>query len=178
MRGRQCSIFVATLAIWLQGTACTREREVHSADASQVVEDEIRFVNVLLANYQGLGDRADSTRLERLLQRHSDVFSVELAAALTAEIVAGQIEPGVGALDFDPIFASQDPCDAYVADSTFVRQEEIWVRVIAKCAGRSVVQPEHYFIVARIQSALRVTDIVYPNRTPTRLREMLPVRPK
>lgn len=102
------------------------------------------------------------TRFDRALEERREFFSVALRDALEADRAAQAAVPGaIVGLDFDPLTASQDPCERYLPDSVAVAGERVRVSVREECREGPIRPTPLTLEMLPVGGAWQVADIVY-----------------
>ena len=105
------------------------------------------FVQAFYEWYKRTGDR-----YEVAVRDSAGFFDPVLLSAMRLDLVAQAGSPGaVSGLDWDPVLATQDPCDPYQVSGTTRRGDTILVAVNGMCADRPPqVQPDVIAEVRRV----------------------------
>src|SRR5579885_1530765 len=96
---------------------------------------------------------------EIVLKQKPDYFTAALSAALKKDLQASEKNPDeIVGLDFDPILASQDPCDHYVVGAVAQVGKNYDVSVLCKGEQESYVSAE----VMPQGSSWAIINFIYP----------------
>ena len=117
-------------------------------------------------------------RLETAVSDRPEVFGPELLAALTADIRAQAKSPGeIVGLDWDPLTASQDPCDPYMATGAVRRADTIAVAVNGSCKSAGTdTMPATVAQVWRSPTGWEFVNFEYPADTSNLLDDLARLR--
>lgn len=136
-----------------------------SPEPTTAVDTVRQMVARLYVEYIPLTAVRDSVQSSvRFVRAHPDYFAYWLASAFEGHEADQAKHPGeVVGPDFDPISASQDPCEGYVPRKVWATGNEILVEVHCAQAGVPSAQPSLTVVVARVSGSWRIVDLIYPS---------------